>query len=54
MATWGSPKKKQGSKKNTATNMVVIKMMIAQTAKILPAINLMVDILCMGSLMFYN
>jgi hypothetical protein len=53
MATWGSAKKKQGNKKNTATNMVQIKIMMAHTANILPAINLIVDILCWGSLMFY-
>jgi hypothetical protein len=52
MATCGSAKKKQGSKKKTATNMVCINMIIAHTAKILPAINCIVDILCIGSLMF--
>jgi hypothetical protein len=48
-AVWqhGVPlKKKQGNKKNTATNMVQIKIMMAHTANILPAINLIVDILC--------
>jgi hypothetical protein len=44
MATCGSAKKKQGSKKKTAINMVSMKMIIAQTAKILPAINCIVDI----------
>jgi hypothetical protein len=45
MATCGSAKKKQGNKKKTATNMEQVKMIIAHTAKILPAINFMVDIL---------
>jgi hypothetical protein len=51
IATCGSAKKKQGSKKNTAINMVCIKMIIAQTAKILPAINCIVDIFFVESLM---
>jgi hypothetical protein len=54
MATCGSAKKKQGIKKKTATNMVQMKMMIAHTARILPAINLMAGILCIVSLMFLN
>jgi hypothetical protein len=54
MAICGSAKKKQGSKKNTATNMEGIKSIMAHTANILPAINCIVDILCIGSLMFLN
>jgi hypothetical protein len=50
MATCGSDKKKQGSKKKTATNIVLEKMMIAHTAKILPAINFTVDIFFVDSL----
>jgi hypothetical protein len=51
MATCGSDKKKQGSKKKTAINMVFVKMIIAHTAKILPAINCIVDIFFVESLM---
>jgi hypothetical protein len=54
MATWGSDKKKQGSKKKTAINIVLVKIIIAHTAKILPAINCIVDIFLMGSLIIYN
>jgi hypothetical protein len=52
MATWGSAKKKQGNKNNTATNMVGIKMRMAHTANILPARNCIVDIFFAESLMF--
>jgi hypothetical protein len=52
MATCGSDKKKQGNKKKTAINMVCIKMTMAHTANILPAINCIVDIFFVESLMF--
>ena len=52
IATCGSAKKKHGIKKKTATNIVQMKMMIAHTARILPAMNLMVGILCIVSLIF--
>jgi hypothetical protein len=52
IATYGSDKKKQGNKKKTAINMVLVKMIIAQNAKILPAINCIFDIFFVESLMF--
>jgi succinate dehydrogenase/fumarate reductase-like Fe-S protein len=50
IATCGSDKKKQGSKKKTATSMELAKIMMAHTAKILPAIKRIVDIFFKGSL----